>query len=130
MREQSKSAAIPEIPGFKEYNAFLGSALQQSKAWMGGQVQMLAAFQAASERWVEHRRRDFERSVAAIQQLASCRDLGEAAAIQQRWVAECARSLTADWVALMNPVAPRATREPQTARKAISVTTAAEKTAA
>ena len=84
MHEQSKSAAIPEMPGFKECNAFLRSALQQNGTWTSEQARVLVAFQAASERWVEHRRHDFETSVAAMQQLASCKDLGDAAAIQQR----------------------------------------------
>jgi len=98
---------------------------------MGEQARVLAAFQAASERWVEHRRHDFETGVATMQQLASCKDLGEAASIQQKWVAECAHSLAADWIALMNPATARATREPQAARKvAISVTKVTEKTAA
>ena len=110
---------------------FLRSALRRSEGWLDWQVQILAALEAASERWFDHRGRDFERSMAALQQLSKCRDLGEAVAIQQRWGAECARSLTADWVALMGPVAPRVAHGTQDMKKVpISVMKVADKMAA
>lgn len=103
MSTKSSTTEKELMPGMAAAQAFWQSALGQSGEWMQGQPQGFAFVQGAAERWMRHRSEDFQKGMAAATQMASCRDISQAAAIQQKWLAECTQSLMADWMALISP---------------------------
>lgn len=129
MNSKSKTTEKEFMPGMAASQAFWQSALRQGGEWMQGQPQGLALVQSAAERWMRHRSEDYQRGVAAATQMAACKDFAQAAAIQQKWLADCTQSLIADWMALMSPAMEGARRHGTSAKEtAFSVEKAAEET--
>jgi hypothetical protein len=105
MPKDSKAAAAAFTPETVGYEALSKSVLQQTEWWLQAQTELFSRLQAANTRWLEHRKTDFGNGLEVLRQLAACRDFGEAAAIQQKWLAQCLRSAAADWTDLMSPFA-------------------------
>jgi len=81
--------------------------------WQSAMKPNMAAFedmQAAAQDWMQHRMEDFQRALEASRQMAECKDFGQAAAIQQKWFADCTERLVADWTALFASAARRPPR--------------------
>ncbi len=57
--------------------------------------------QAVAQTWTLHRLEDFERAMESLRQIAESKDFVQAAAIQQKWLADCTQRLVADWTALV-----------------------------
>ena len=129
MSGKSKTTEKEFMPGMAAGQAFWQSALRQSGDWMQGQPQSFALVQGAAQRWMRHRGEDFQKGVAAATQMAACKDFAQAAAIQQKWLADCTQSLVADWMALMSPVIDGARRHEHAAKEtAFSVEKVSEET--
>jgi hypothetical protein len=76
---------------------------------------------------MRHRSEDYQRGLAAATQMAACRDVTQAAAIQQKWLSECTQSLIADWMAMMTPATEGMRRHgPAAAAESVSVEKASE----
>lgn len=73
--------------------------------WLRLQTEFFDRLQAANMRWIEHRGRDLDNTLDALRRLTACKDFGEAAAIQQEWLAQSMRAAVADWTDLMQPFA-------------------------
>jgi len=108
MDSELKSSETTRAPDLAE---LWQSAFKRMEEWMKPDIGGLGHFQGASQRWMTHRLEDFQKAVEASRKIAECRDLGEAAAIQQKWLAECTQRLVADWTSLVTPTpeAPRST---------------------
>jgi len=53
----------------------------------------LQALQGAAQTWMTHRAEDFQKAVEVSRKMAECRDLAEAAAMQQKWSLESPQRL-------------------------------------
>ncbi|HTZ77134.1 MAG TPA: hypothetical protein VMC10_04470 [Stellaceae bacterium] len=115
------------MPGVAAGQAFWQSALRQGGDWLQGRPEIFAQFQRATETWIRHRGEDYQRGLAAATQMAACRDINQAAAIQQKWLADCAQSLWADWMAMVTPMTePRQRRASSAAAGSVEVERASE----
>ncbi len=121
MSTKSKTTETEALPGMAATQAFWQSALGQGGEWMQNQPQGFALVQGAAERWMRHRSEDFQKGIAAATQMASCRDVTQAAAIQQKWLADCTQSVIADWMALMGPAMDGMRHHGTAAKRAFSV---------
>ena len=74
--------------------------------------------QAAYQRWMTHRLEDFQRAVDASRQMVECKDFAQAAAIQQKWLADCTQRLVADWTALVSPAVKQSSQHGEATKKA------------
>lgn len=81
------------------------SATPTPEWWLRLQTELFNRLQEANARWIEHQRRDLDNTLDAFRQLTACKDFGEAAAVQQEWVAQCMRDAIADWTDWMRPFA-------------------------
>jgi hypothetical protein len=81
------------------------STFKRMEEWMKPDTGALESLQGAAQTWMTHRLEDFQKGIEASRRMAECKDFGEAAAIQQKWLAECTQRLVADWTALMTPAA-------------------------
>ena len=104
MSSKSKTMEREFMPGVAASQAFWQSALRQGGDWMQGGPETLIRVQCAAETWMRHRSEDYQKGLAAAAQMAACRDIGQAAAIQQKWLAETTQSLLSDWMAFMTPL--------------------------
>jgi len=111
MSSKSKATEREFMPGVAASQAFWQSALRQGGDWIQGRPETFAQVQRAAETWMRHRSEDYQKGLAAATQMAACRDIGQAAAIQQKWLAETTQSLFADWMAMMTPVMEGMRRE-------------------
>jgi hypothetical protein len=94
MSSRNRTAEKEFMPGMAAGQSFWGEWLQR---------QGFAQMQGAAERWMRHRSEEYQKGIAAATQMAACKDVAQAAAIQQQWLADCTQSLIADWMALMSP---------------------------
>jgi hypothetical protein len=129
MSKGSESAAArPKPEGVGEFSK---SALQQSEWWFKLQMGLFNQLQATNTRWVEHRTHDLNNWLNALHQLAACKDVGEAAAVQHEWVAQCMHAAVAEWTDLMRPFAEhRDAHTKRTKELAVSVQKLPERAAA
>ena len=105
MDTKSKSTQSRWFPDLTDAPALWQSAFKQSEGWMKPNFEALEDVQAAYQRWMTHRLEDFQKAVDASRQMVECKDFAQAAAIQQKWLADCTQRLVADWTALVSPAA-------------------------
>lgn len=104
MDAKAKSSGAKPFPDPSDAPALWQSAFQRSEDWMKPALEALEGVQAAGQTWMTHRLQDFQAAVDASRQIAECTDFAQAAAIQQRWLADCTQRLVADWTTLVSPV--------------------------
>jgi hypothetical protein len=112
----SKSPRTQRLPDFADAAALWQSAFKGVEQWMRPDAGALEGLQGAAQAWMTHRVEDFQKAIEASRKMAECRDFAEAAAIQQKWLAESTERLVADWTALMTR-AVRQSAEPTGASK-------------
>ena len=103
----SKSPGGQRLPDFSDAAALWQSAFKGVEQWMRPDAGAFEGLQGAAQAWMTHRLEDFQKAMEASRKMAECKDFAEAAAIQQKWLAESTERLVADWTALMT----RATRQ-------------------
>lgn len=101
METKSKSSGAATFPGMADAPALWQSAFKRSEDWMKPGMAALEDMQAAAQSWMQHRIEDFQKAMEASRQMAECKDFAQAAAIQQKWLADCTQRLVADWTALV-----------------------------
>jgi len=102
MEIKSKTSGPAAFPSFSDAPALWQSAMKGSEAWMKPSMAAFEDMQTAAQNWMQHRLEDFQRAIDATRQMAESKDFAQAAAIQQKWIAECTERLVADWTALVN----------------------------
>jgi hypothetical protein len=131
MSTHSKSAGASSTPDTVGCEALSKAMLEQSDWWLKAETTLCDRLQAANARWLEHRRRDFDNGLAVLCALAVCRDFGDVATIQQKWLAECMHSVVTEWTDLMRPFAERSPTHPERVKETtISATKVPEQAAA
>jgi len=118
MESKSKSSGAQRFPDLSDAPALWRSAFKQSEEWMKPSFEALEGVQAASQKWMMHRLEDFQRAVDAYRQMSECRDFAQAAAIQQKWLADCTQRLVTDWTELGRPLAARSSGGGEEAKRA------------
>jgi hypothetical protein len=131
MSERSKSTNATPASEFAGCGALSKPLFQQSEWWLKAQADLYPRLQEANARWLERRQRILDNGLAALRELAACRDLGEAAVVQQKWLAECLRSMVAEWTDLMSPFAEHThTHAKRVKERTVTVQKVPEKAAA
>jgi len=118
MNSESKSSGMQQVPDITDALATWQSAFKRMGEWTKPDIGALETLQSATQTWMAHRLEDFQKAVEVSRKMAECKDLGEAAAIQQKWFAECTQRLVADWTALVTPAAWQSTQPRSAPRKA------------
>jgi len=118
MDQGSKSSEAQRFPDFPYTSALWQSTFKRMEEWMKPETGTLESLQGAAQIWMTHRVEDFQKGVEASRKMAECKDLADAAAIQQKWFAECTQRLVADWTALMSPAAWQSAQRPSAPTKA------------
>lgn len=114
-RSKSREQQSPELtdgPGLWQ------SAFKRSEGWMTPTFAAVEDVQAAAQRWMIHRLEDFQKAVDAAREMAECKDFARAAAVQQKWLADCTQRLVADWTALVAPASKQTSQPDGDAKKA------------
>ena len=118
MDTRSKSSRVQPIPDVTDAPALWRSAFKGSEDWIRPAFAVLEDVQAASQRWMMHRFEDIQKAVDASRQMAECKDLAQAAAIQQKWLAECTERLVADWTVLVRQAGTQTSQHGEGSKKA------------
>jgi hypothetical protein len=105
MNPESKSSGLQQVPDFTDPVAMWQSTFERMGGWAKPDMGAFETLQGAAQTWMTHRLEDFQKAVETSRKMAECKDLAEAAAIQQKWLAESTQRLVADWTALMTPTA-------------------------
>jgi len=115
-------------------------ATRPLEIWLRWQADILRAVEPASVAWLERRREGAATALEALEKLARCADLTEAAAVQRDWLDGAVRRLRADVAALTDqtlllsqetvaaleaPKPPPAPAKRRTSEKAASIEAAA-----
>jgi hypothetical protein len=113
---------------FKDNTTLWNLGMQQLQAGLKAHAELLGNAQSVTETCLRHRRQNLEDAVTAVERMCACKDLGEATAIQQKWLSDCMQSLMEDFTVLSSAAAIAATRdiaEPRRAAREIKVAKAA-----
>jgi len=105
---ESKAFELNPFAAPKEGAAFWNFGLQQLQAGLKAQAEFLGNLQSATENCLRHRRQNVEDAATAVGRMCECKDAGEAAAIQQKWLSDFAQSLMEDFTALSGTAAAAA----------------------
>lgn len=97
-RVESIPAAVEQFPFFDDSVARMMS--WPVEAWLRCQAGMLKAAEPAATGWIERRRAAATAALDALERLAACRDLQEAASIQRGWLEESMKRFDSDLHAL------------------------------
>lgn len=69
-----------------DYGSIAQMMARPFEIWLRWQADMLKAAEPVTARWLERRREGTEAALEAIEKLAGCRDLSDAASIQRDWL--------------------------------------------
>lgn len=126
MAETAKTQETNPFAALGDGAAFWNFGMQQFQAGLQAQAELLGNLQAASESYWRHRRQNFEDAATALRRMCECRDFGEATTIQQKWMADVARSLLDDFATLSRAAPARSSApEQRTPSREIKVAKAA-----
>jgi hypothetical protein len=118
MDSKSKSSTSQRVSDLSDASALWRSAFRQSEDWMKPNFEVLEDLHFASQNLITRRLEDFQKAVDAYRQMMGCKDFAQAAAIQQKWVADFTQRVVADWTALVGSAAKQSSRHGEETRKA------------
>lgn len=108
MAEAAKGFETNLFASLRDNASFWGFALQQLQAGLKVQAELLDNLHSTTANCLRHRRQNIEDATTALGRMHECKDLGEVATIQQKWLSDCLHSLMEDFAALSGTAAEAA----------------------
>ena len=118
MDTKSKSMQSRWFPDLTDAQALWRAAFKPSEDWMKPNFEVLEELHFSSQRFTTRRLEDFQKTADAYRQMMECKDFAQAAAIQQKWLADFTQRLVTDWAALMGPAAKQSSQHGEGTKKA------------
>ena len=126
MDAKSKSTQSRWFPDLTDAPALWRSVFKPSEDWMKPNFEVLEDLHFASQRFMTRRLEDLQKTADAYRQMMECKDFAQAAAIQQKWLADYTQRLVADWTALMGPAAKQSSEHGESSQHGEGTKKAAE----